>query len=316
MRHFFSLVICVCLLSVALPVHAAYPEKTITVIVPFGAGSGADRTFRVCQPFFEKALGVKLMPDYKAGAGGIVGANYYMTTRPDGYTLLYYNFPHISIQQKLMKTSFNTSRLIPLYSGVSIAEILTVREDSPFKTMEDFVEYAKANPGKVTVGNTGSYSSNHLSFAIMSREAGIELARIPFENGNKMNMALLDGQIDAACSNSQWLTINKGKLRALGSFAPERTQADIPTFVEQGFPGMSGPGTGNMLLGLANMPEEARNYLITRLATLKDDQEFREALNRAGIESVMRGHDELVIMLESINAQVDEVTDLIRETAQ
>lgn len=316
MRRFLCLLACLCMLGPVPPAKAAYPEKPITVIVPFGAGSGADRTFRVCQPFFEKALGVKLMPDYKAGAGGIVGANYYMTTRPDGYTLLYYNFPHISIQQKLMKTSFNTGKLVPLFSGVSIAEILTVRTDSPFRTMRDFVEYAKAHPGKVTVGNTGSYSSNHLSFAVMCGEAGIELARIPFENGNKMNMALLDGQIDAACSNSQWLTINAGKLRALGSFASERTEANIPTFVEQGFPGMHGPGTGNMLLGLAAMPEEARNYLIARLATLKNDEEFKNALAKAGIESVMRDHEALTVMIKEIDAQVDDMADLIRKTAQ
>ena len=98
MRRFLSsLTVCLTALCLALPAGqaraAAYPERPLSVICPFGAGSGADRIIRIIMPYLEKALGQKLVMDYKAGGGGVVGSNYFMTTKTDGYTLLFYNQP-------------------------------------------------------------------------------------------------------------------------------------------------------------------------------------------------------------------------------
>lgn len=103
------------------------------------------------------------------------------------------------------------------------------------------VTYARENPGKLTVGTTGSLSSNHLSFALFSKLTGLQMTRVPFNSAGKMNAALLGGQIDATFNNLQWLTMYPGKLRVLSTASTERLQPDIPTFIqEQGYPGNGG----------------------------------------------------------------------------
>lgn len=301
-------------LGMVAPAQAAYPEKPITVIIPFGAGTGADNNFRAAQPFYEEALGVKIVTDYKAGAGGVVGANYYMSTRPDGYTLLFYNFPHISLQQVFQKTSYNTDNLVPIVSSVLFDEIITVREDSPFKTLDDLIKYAKENPGKVTVGNTGSYSSNHLTFASFVKETGVDMVRIPFENGTKLNVALLDGQIDAACSNAQWLTTHKGKIRALASASKERIIEGVPTFAEYGI-NMDGCTMFNCLIGRADMPKEALDYLTSRLATLRDNKDLAASIARIGSTYGFQDSNDLKETIAKMDAKVESLKDTIKATA-
>lgn len=301
-------------LGMVSPASAAYPEKPITVIIPFGAGTGADNNFRAAQPFYEEALGVKIVTDYKAGAGGVVGANYYMSTKPDGYTLLFYNFPHISMQQVFQKTSYNTDNLVPIVASVLFDEIITVREDSPFKTLDDLIKYAKENPGKVTVGNTGSYSSNHLTFASFVKATGLDMVRIPFESGTKLNVALLDGQIDAACSNAQWLTTHKGKIRALASASKERIIEGVPTFGEFGID-MEGCTMFNCLLGRADMPQEALDYLKSRLATLRGNKDLEASILKIGSTYGFQDSEDLKATISKIDEKVESLKDTIKATA-
>ena len=316
LKSFGKLCAALCLtLGLVAPAAAAYTEKPITVIIPFGAGTGADNNFRAAQPFYEEVLGVKLVPDYKAGAGGVVGANYYMSTKPDGYTLLFYNFPHISMQQTFQKTSYNTNNLVPLVASVLFDEIITVRTESPFKTLQDLMDYAKANPGKLTIGNTGSYSSNHLTFASFANGTGLDITRIPFNNGTQLNVALLDNQIDAACSNAQWLTTHKGKIRALASASSARILEGVPTFAEYGLD-MEGCSMFNCLIGRADMPKEALDYLKSRLATLKGNKELQASIEKIGSTYGFQDAEDLQKTIKAMDTKISSLKDVIKATAE
>ena len=94
-----------------------YPDRPVTVVLPFGAGSGADRIIRVMLPRMEELLGQKIILDYKTGGGAVVGSNYFMTTKPDGYTLLFYNQPHITMQSTFQKTAYNNDNLVPIFGA-------------------------------------------------------------------------------------------------------------------------------------------------------------------------------------------------------
>lgn len=278
-----ALSICLCLLGGISSAQAAYPERPITIVLPQGAGSGADNQLRLILPFMKEALGVDIVVEYKNGAGGTMGSNYYMTVKPDGYTLLNYSEPHVTLQSIFTKTSYNNRNLTPVFGQNSNADIISVRAESPFKTFQDLVDYAKANPGKLKIGNTASYSVNHMTFAQLIKDTGIEAVRVPFENGGKMNLALLAGDIDAACSNMDWVDIYyPGKIRALGIADSKRPNPDVPTFTELGYPGLVDIRGMGIFYVHSNAPQEAIDYLREKLAPLCHNEEVKAVVNKNG----------------------------------
>lgn len=317
-RLFSSLVAGLTVLCLAFPAGpapaAAYPERPITVICPFGAGSGADRILRIILPYLEKTLGQKLVMDYKAGGGGVVGSNYFMTTKTDGYTLLFYNQPHISMQSTFQKTAYNSHNLIPILGLTYRPEIITVRADSPFQTLEDLLDYAKANPGKLTIGNTGSLSSNHLTFAMFSKATGVKATRIPFESGGKMNAALLGGQIDACFSNMQWLSVYPGQIRALASTATERPQPDLPTFTELGYPDLVDIFAMNILYVKEGTPQEIIDALREKVAPLANDEQLKADYIREGVDYGVFDGPYVEKYTEQCLRQVDQAQEIIRNS--
>jgi tripartite-type tricarboxylate transporter receptor subunit TctC len=289
---------------------ADYPKKPIKIVCPFGAGSGADRIVRVAIPFIEKALGQEMVMIYKAGGGGVVGANYYMTTRPDGYTLMVYNQPHIMIQERFMKVAFSTSKLIPLLGLTDRPEIIMVKATSPFKAFQDLVKYAKQNPGKLTIGNTGTFTSNHLTYAMMSKAVGIDLTRVAFASGGKMNAALLGDQIDATVSNRQWLTLHEGKLRPLVSASIERVIPDVPTFKELGYEGVINAAS-NFIFTREGTPAPIVTYLSEKLAPLRSNLDLKKEYIEKGIDYGVFDHQQCQTMMKEIMQHVEETKDLL-----
>ncbi len=299
------------MLGLALPSAPAaragtYPDRPVTVVLPFGAGSGADRIIRVMLPRMEELLGQKIILDYKTGGGAVVGSNYFMTTKPDGYTLLFYNQPHITMQSTFQKTAYNNDNLVPVFGATWRPDSLNVLADGPFKTLDDLVTYARENPGKLTVGTTGSLSSNHLSFALFSKLTGLQMTRVPFNSAGKMNAALLGGQIDATFNNLQWLTMYPGKLRVLATASTERLQPDIPTFTEQGYPEMVDISAVNILYARKGTPEEIVERLRAVFTPLLTDENIKAEFIKLDIGYGMFDHN-----------QVQELTDLaVKQTEQ
>ena len=277
-----------CLIDPSSATAREYPSRPITLVNPFGAGSSADIVVRLIEPFIKEAFGVNVVMSYKEGAGGVVGVNEFVTMKPDGYSIIYYNYPHYQLQPRFGKTLFKPGDLEPLMWVNAGPEGLLVRSDSPFKTIQEFLDYAKANPGKLAIGNTGTFGSNHVTYALLEKETGLKFTRIPFTNGSKSMTAVLAGEIDAALISAEMAGFYEGKMRVLAVAGEERMQTlpDVPTFKEIGYPGIINVLCTNFFTQKGVPPEILEN-MRARFATIVNDPKFKELMSSKGYSAPM-----------------------------
>jgi len=218
---------------------AAYPDRPITYIISFNPGGESDITARLQEPVLEEILGVDINVTHKPGGGGAVAwSEFQRTAKPDGYTLIGINIPHIIGQPMLRKdTGYETDDFAYIMWFHFTPNALIVRADSPFKTLKDFIDYAKEHPKVITVGGSGSQSANHLETLRLEREAGIKLTYIPHTGTGPLAPAILGGHL-SALMNYTMLPVQLGdKVRVLAVAADERVETlpDVPTFKELGY---------------------------------------------------------------------------------
>ena len=217
---------------------AAFPDKQINYIISFNPGGESDVTARFQQSLLEEALGTKIVITYKIGADGAAGWSELVRAKPDGYTIAGHNIPHIILQPMLRgNAGYETADLKSIYLFESTPNILVVRKDSQFKTLKDLIEYAKAHPGAVTVGGSGSDTANHLGVLELNQEANIKLTYIPFTGSGAAVPALLGGNVTALMTYSTSYILQKDQFRALAIASPKRFRviSDVPTFRELGY---------------------------------------------------------------------------------
>lgn len=237
-----ALAICFVALFTFMGVGAAlaeFPDKPITYIIPFNPGGESDVTARLQEPHLEKALGVSINVTHKPGGGGAVAwSQFQRTAKPDGYTIIGINVPHIIGQPLLRKDAgYETDGFKFIMWFHFTPSALVVRKESPFKTLKDFVDYAKKNPKAVTVGGSGTYSANHLGVLQLEKAAGIKLTYVPHTGTGPVIPAVLGGHIGAAMSYSMLGVSQKEKMRVLAVASEERVEVlpDTPTFKELGY---------------------------------------------------------------------------------
>lgn len=223
---------------VAAPGLAAYPERPITYVIAFNPGGESDITARIQEPVLERVLGVDVVITYKLGGGGSVAWSEIVRARPDGYTIVGHNLPHI-ILQPLQRgdAGYNTEQLQTVYWFESTPNVLAVRKDSPFKTLRDLVDYARQHPEVVTVGGSGSNTANHLGTLALNKLAGIKLTYIPFTGTGAAVPALLGGHVTALMTYTPVAVRYKDQFRILAVASEERVSwlPDVPTFKELGY---------------------------------------------------------------------------------
>ena len=266
---------------------AQYPEKPISVICPYGAGGAADMLLRIALPHMEKAIGTTIVPEYKSGAAGVVGANYYATVKPDGYRILLYNQPNMLLQTRYMKTAFEPEDFVPLLGLNLDWDMIIVREDSPFKSIEDIINYAKANPGKLTFGIPGYNTARHVNYALFAdllAKHGASVTLVAFENGGKQMAAVLGGQVDIVCNTYAMMEQFEGKLRGLATYTDGRVVENVPSFKELGYEGMYGVGTTCYLLINKKAPAEVIETLRQKLSVLCDAPQLKEDICNANMQ--------------------------------
>ena len=278
--------------SIALPqlVYAqAFPSRPIRYICPWPAGGSTDVVMRAIAESAGKALGQSIIIDNKPGAGGMLGANELVNAKPDGYTLAQlpqgvFRIPHM---QKVQFDTLKDFTWIALLTGYTFG--LVVPASSPFKTVKDFVDFAKANPDKITYGHTGIGTSPHLAVEEFAQKAGIKLTNVPFK-GNADNMqAILGGHIMAASDATGWGPhVDGGKLRLLATYGSKRTKRwpNVPTLDELGYRTISDSPFG--VCGPKGM-----DPAITK--TIHDA--FRKTLEDPAVLSVFEKYDQSVIYL-------------------
>ncbi|HHP7233379.1 MAG TPA: tripartite tricarboxylate transporter substrate binding protein [Desulfobacterales bacterium] len=218
---------------------AEYPEKPITYIIAFNPGGESDVTARLQESHLEKFLGVAVNVTHKPGGGGAVAwSDFQRTAKPDGYTIIGVNIPHIIGQPMLRKDAgYETDGFDLIMWFHFTPNALIVHKDSPYKTLADFLAYAKANPKAATVGGSGSFSANHLETLRLERAADVQLTYVPHTGTGPVIPALLGGHITAAMGYSMLGVQYSDQVRVLGVAAEERVESlpEAPTFKELGF---------------------------------------------------------------------------------
>ncbi len=215
-----------------------FPKGPVTYIIPFNPGGQSDVEARMQQPYLEKILGVPIVVNYMPGAGGALAWTKFAQVKPDGYTVCGINIPHIILQPLSQKdAAFKTEDLKPLALFESTPIGLAVKKESKIGSLKEFIEYAKANPGKVTVGMSGKLSGHHMASLQFEKMNNIKLTQVTFTGAAPQVTALLGGHVEAIWGNSSDLVsyTTQMKILAIGTEKRMETLPGVPTFQELGF---------------------------------------------------------------------------------
>jgi tripartite-type tricarboxylate transporter receptor subunit TctC len=291
--------------SVASIGHAAWPERSLTMIVAFPPGGGTDVAARTLARFLERDLGQPVVVLNRAGAGGEIGWGELARARPDGLTIGFINTPNIVTIPIERQARYRLEDFAPVANIVDDPGAFFVPPDSPHRTLADLVAYARANPERVTYGTTGIGSDDHLAALAFERLAGVRLAHVPFAGAAQVRNAILGRQITLASMNvSEGIAdARQGQLRALGQMGERRwdEMADLPTFREQGFDVVQGSMRG--IAAPAGVPREALDRLAVAVRRTMENAEFRQLAAQQALPLRFLGPDEyrseLVAMRES-----------------
>ncbi len=217
--------------------QGAFPQREVTIVVPFNPGGASDMTARIIAKGMEVSLGKPVVVVNKAGGSGGVGMSMVARSAPDGYTISY--IPVELVMHKTLKLSDlepNTFDYIGQTTMVPAA--LTVPVDAPYNTVAEFIKYAQANPGKVRVGNSGAGSIWHIAASALEINQKVKFNHIPFEGAAPAVTALMGKHIEAVTVNSGEVKagVDAGKLKILAVMTPERDPAfpKVPTMNESG----------------------------------------------------------------------------------
>jgi putative tricarboxylic transport membrane protein len=258
----FRFILAVALLAVStLGLAQKYPSKTVEVVVPYAPGGGTDNLMRMITGIIDenKWSPQPLNVVNRAGGSGAVGFNYLINKKGDAHTIAGAT-PMIVSGKIEGRLPGNHRDAMTVLMIVAIDELmLSVRNESPFKTVDDFVKAAKAKPGSLTVGGTATLTEDHIFTYLFEKAAGISVKYVPFNSGGEVTTALMGGHIDAAVENPNEIVaqIEAGKARNLAVASRERLKdaPDVPTFAEKGYKFYWEQMRG--VVGPANMPPEA-----------------------------------------------------------
>lgn len=222
----------------------SWPSNPITIVLGFPAGSGVDVVVRQLQPVLEQSLGTRLIVDYKPGAGGNVASEFVARAKADGYTLLFGTAATHGINAALYKKlPFDVEAdFSPIAPIVDVSNVLTINPAVvDVKTVKEFIDLVKANPGKYNYASTGNGTGTHLAFAEFNAKAGLNLVHVPYKGGPEALQAVLKGEV--CCIFNQVQTVlaqyRADKVRLLGVTTAKRVSAvaEVPTIAEAALPG-------------------------------------------------------------------------------
>lgn len=260
-------------------VAAGYPERPISMVVAYAPGGGTDLVARLIAPYIEKYLGnnARIVVTNKPGAGGGIGFAELAKAPADGYTIGFLNTPNLVSIPIERETSFTWQSYDLLGNLIDDPGAFTVNTSNSIRTLKELAEYAKNNPGKVTVGTTGVGSDDHLSMLIFAKTAGVKMTHVPYKGSGEVRGALASDQLVVGAINvGEALQYIKGgsPIRILGQMSKQRTNLapDIPTFIEQGYNMESASLRG--LAAPKGLPSDIREKLVKAVAQAAADPAY------------------------------------------
>jgi tripartite-type tricarboxylate transporter receptor subunit TctC len=270
------------------------PDRNLLYWQAFPAGGESDLSARHQQLVLKKKCpAIETIIQYKPGAGGGLMWLQMNQLPADGLNLVGINLPHIVLQPMEGTVQYKTEDVTPVYWFHYTPDALVVPESSPYKTFEDFVKAAKAQPEKISLGGSGLNSANHMAHERLNSTFGFKTTYIPFKGTGDMTTAVIGGHVQGAMSYTAFAVNNKGKVRALAVAMEKRHPLlpDVPTFRELGTDWVDGAYRG---IGVPkSTPAETRKRLSELWAALNADADMKELAAKSGFELVDVGVDRM-----------------------
>lgn len=280
---------------------AEYPEKPVTLVAAFGPGGTSDVTTRVLAINAAPHLGQPVVVVNKAGAGGVVGANFVHSAAPDGYTILLGRVATHAVAPAVKNVPYKFDDFTFLGLIEKNPFVCVTSTDKPYKSLADVIAAAKASPGKLSFGSPGVGTLPHLMGVMILDEAGVSDAgkaavHVPFKGEGKAVLAILAGKIDYMCANLAPTIghIQAGRLRPLMTTMPKRLSAipDVPTSRELGYPKLEVAVGWSAIVGPPKMEEGATKKWAEVLQKLKDDKSWISMTKKLGSIPVVLSPEE------------------------
>jgi len=300
MRRIFAAA-AIAALAAASPALAQkeFPNRTVTLTVGFAPGGGTDTVARIVAKKLTQDLGVSVVVENRAGAGGEIAAQHIAGAAPDGYTIHLSSVGPLTVAPAMnAKLGYDPKRdIAPITMGVIFPNVFVVPAASPNKSLADLVAMAKKDPGKMTYGSSGVGGAAHLAGELFKKEAGIEMVHVPYKGGGPATADLVAGRVDMypAVPSTALPQIKAGKIRAIATTGLKRTAMlpDVPTVAEQGYPGFEAVNW-YAFVAPAKTPRNILEFWNKELVKVLNDPEVKKQLDLQGLEPAPGTREELV----------------------
>ncbi|GAB3653030.1 Bug family tripartite tricarboxylate transporter substrate binding protein [Ramlibacter alkalitolerans] len=293
-------------LALAFVAHAAlaaYPERPITLIVPWAPGGSTDILARAIGEQLTKSMGQPVVVDNRAGASGNIGSAAVAKAKPDGYTLLIGSMSTHAMNPALMASMpfRGSDDFTPIALVANVINTMVVNPSVPAKNLREFIAYAKANPGKLAYASAGAGSTNHLSAEMFNKAAGIQMLHVPYKGGSPAVLATVANETQVLFSaGTQTLPhVKAGKLKLLAVTEPKRSKLlpDTPTVAEV-LPGYE-MSVWYAVFGPVGMPRELVQHLNAEINKALALPEMRARMDAIGVDLVISTPEQLAAQLKS-----------------
>lgn len=297
---------------IAQPANAQYPDKPITLIVPWAAGGSTDQTARVLAKAAEAYLGQPIIVVNRPGASTTIGMAELAKAKPDGYTIGTLSSTGYLVQLQGRQLSFdpiNDFSYISYYGDNLIG--IAVLEESPYKKLNDLLVFAKANPTKLKYGTAGVGTTQHLTIEALQRASGAKFVHVPQQGSAASAPALLGNHVDFIMETSVWAPFIESKqMRLLAVSAVKRSEVypDVPTFSELGFKSLR---SVQAIIAPKDLPEDIRAKLESAFRKALGDKAFQDTMRKLAMQVVDLPGVEVKKLVES---EYTLAKDLIEST--
>jgi tripartite-type tricarboxylate transporter receptor subunit TctC len=259
-----------------------FPTHPVRIIVPYGPG-GVDLQVRAMAPTLSRILGQQMVIENREGGGAVIGTNAVKIATPDGHTILFTGTSALAVVPHMRKNvGYSIDDFVPIGNATGTPLVVAVRADAPYKSLQDLVAYAKANPGKVNMGTAGPGTSTHMAGEAFQVAANIEFTHIPFKGVGAATQGILGGNSDIVFGLPGVVLphVASGKLRILASMGPKRSEfvPDVPTLVESGYDVLEVTRFG--FFAPRATPAAVQQKLVDAVAQAARDPEFIAAMTK------------------------------------
>lgn len=279
--------------ALLLPARAAlaqqWPDHTVKVVTPYGAGGITDVMARLTADRLGKILKQSFIVEDKPGAGGAIGVNYAIHSPPDGYTILFVGSTLFTVLPLVQNVEYVPLKdLMPVSITGTNGMIMVVAKDAPYGSLSEFIAYARAHPGKITYSSGGTGTNNHLSSAYLAGKEGLDMVHVPFRGGQPALQAVLAKSVDMHFGNSSDLIepARSGAVKALAvSTAKRMAQLPAVPTVAETIPGFEYIAWNGYAVA-GGVPQDVITRLADALQTVAQDPAVIETFAKLGIDSV------------------------------